>query len=105
MSRPCSLRTASSNSLASSGMLSGDMVSKATPPAQSVELWHFSQYCPKKVHLLLGSKCGLDVSPALAVTSLLAAPCPFVSGAGCAGVSDFCDSSADPLGAGVACGA
>src|SRR3569623_2134139 len=65
INRPCSLRTASSSSLASSPMLSGLMASKATPPAQSVELWHFSQYCSKKPHLLLGSLAsGLSVAPA-----------------------------------------
>src|ERR1700733_6151576 len=91
MRRPCSLRTASSNSLASSGMLSGLIASNATPPAQSVELWHFSQYCSKKGHLLLGSKWGVSAAVLLALAS---------AGAGCGGVSDFCDSSAEPLGAG-----
>ena len=41
--RPRSLRTAFSQVSASEGMSSGDMVSKATPPAQSSLLWHFSQ--------------------------------------------------------------
>src|SRR3569833_174841 len=71
--RPCSLRTASSSSFASSPILSGPMASKATPPAQSVELWHFSQYCSKKPHLLSGSlACGLS-GPAAAGGVLLCA--------------------------------
>ena len=44
MSRPRILRTVSSQTLPSVAMLSGVRVSKATPPAQSVALWHLAQY-------------------------------------------------------------
>src|SRR3569833_269244 len=65
--RPCSLRTASSSSFASSPILSGPMASNATPPAQSVELWHFSHYSSKKQHLSLGSLAsGLSAAPEFA---------------------------------------
>src|SRR6185437_13183122 len=74
MRRPRSLLTAASQIFASSPIESGLIVSKATPPAQSVELWHLPQYWSKKCHS--GGSCE--------------APCPAAPALGAAGAPCAC---------------
>src|SRR4051812_35281656 len=63
MRPPRNLRTAFSQVSASSGMLSGVRVSKATPPAQSWVLWHLLQYLSSIAHFSVAMSAGADVPP------------------------------------------
>ncbi len=67
MRPPRSLRTASSHTLASAGMLSGCMVSNATPPAQSVALWQSEQYFSSMAKCCAspGARCWLRLGNAV----------------------------------------
>ena len=98
ISRPRSLLTAFSHSCASEATSFGDIVSKATPPAQSSLLWHFSQRSWSIAH------CGGAASsePACGDVAAGADAAPWADAAACTDSADAAGAACPHSGAATA---